>query len=69
MANESTTIQIKKRTLEKLKTLKEERHVATYNEIIDNLIKKENQAPDSLFGFLKGKTVAYTHDNQEVEHD
>ncbi|MHA1520324.1 MAG: ribbon-helix-helix protein, CopG family [Promethearchaeota archaeon] len=65
----STTIQIKKKTLEKLKRLKRDQKAKTYDEVIDNLILNEDQVPDSLFGYLKGKMTPYARDEMDEDHE
>jgi predicted CopG family antitoxin len=69
MSSNTTTIQVSKFTLEKLKQLKDEYHSANYDEIIAYLIKKEHDVPDSLFGFMKRETTPYAHDIQDSDHD
>jgi predicted CopG family antitoxin len=69
LENTTTTIQIKKSTLEKLKSLKKELKEQTYDDIIEYLLKKEQDVPDSLFGFLKGKTTHYKHDERDYDHE
>ena len=51
----ATTIQIDKSTLEKLKKLKKELHSPNYDNVINYLIEKELNLPESLFGFMKNK--------------
>ena len=50
-----TTIQITKITLEKLKKLKELMNFLSYDELINELITKAQNLPDSMFGIDKGK--------------
>jgi hypothetical protein len=65
----STTIQLKKATLEKLKKLKKEKQASSYDEIIELLIENELQIPQSLFGFMKGKTLSFERDELEKDHE
>ncbi|TFG19020.1 MAG: hypothetical protein EU530_07430 [Promethearchaeota archaeon] len=65
----ATTIQIKKSTLKKLKKLKKEKQVASYDEVIELLIKNELQLPDSLLGFMKGKTTPFIRDETDQDHN
>ena len=51
----ATTIQVKEDTLEWLKRLREQYKAASYDEVIDTLIKKEHTLPKSGYGLLKGK--------------
>jgi predicted CopG family antitoxin len=67
--NNSTTIQIKKDTLTKLKALKKELHAFNYDEVISYLIQQEQNVPDSMFGFLKGRTKSYSPDEDEEDHE
>jgi hypothetical protein len=69
MSDNTTTIQISKNTLEKLKRLKKEYNVNNYDEIISSLIKKEQDVPESLFGFMKNETTTYTHDKKDHDHE
>ena len=64
-----TTIQIKKRTLEQLKRLKREQKANSYDEILEYLIMKEDQVPDSLFGYLQGKTTPFMRDPTDEDHE
>ncbi len=65
----ATTIQIKESTLKKLKKLKKEKQAASYNELIELLIENELQLPDSLLGFMKGKTTPFKRDETDHDHD
>jgi hypothetical protein len=64
-----TTIQIKKRTLEQLKRLKREHKANSYDEILEYLIMKEDQVPDSLFGYLRGKISPFKRDPMDEDHE
>lgn len=64
-----TTIQIKKTTLSKLKKLKEEKKVNSYDEVIEALIKNELNLPKSLLGFMKQKTTSFTRDIEDKDHE
>ena len=64
-----TTIQLKNSTLSKLKKLKQEKKANSYDDVIEELIKNELNLPDSLFGFMKGKTKSYQRDVEEDYHE
>ena len=65
----ATTIQIKESTLEKLKKLKREKQATSYDEVIKILIEKELQLPETLYGFLKGKTIPFERDDSDKDHE
>ncbi len=48
----TTTIQVKEDTIEWLKRLREQYKAASYDEVIETLIKKEHTLPKSGFGLL-----------------
>ena len=64
-----TTIQLKNSTLDKLKKLKQEKKAKSYDEVIENLIKHELNLPESLFGFMKGKTNSFQRDKDDEDPD
>lgn len=64
-----TTIQIKKTTLSKLKKLKEEKKVNSYDEVIESLIQNELNLPKSLLGFMKQKTSSFIRDIEDKDHE
>jgi DNA polymerase III delta subunit len=64
----STTIQLGRTTLDKLKELKQEKGLQTYDAVIEYLIKKEHGAPDDLFGYMKGKMTPFTQDEEDSDH-
>ncbi|MHA1718352.1 MAG: DUF7557 family protein [Promethearchaeota archaeon] len=64
-----TTIQLKNTTLNKLKKLKQEKKANSYDEVIEELIKHELNLPDSLFGFMKGKTQSFQRNMDEDYHE
>ena len=59
-----TTIQITKITLEKLKKLKELMNFLSYDELINELIKKAQNLPDSMFGIDKGKIKKFSREDR-----
>ncbi len=65
----STTIQIKKTTLSKLKKLKEEKNANSYDEVIEVLIQNELNLPKSLLGFMKQKTTSFIRDSEDKDHE
>ncbi len=60
----NTTIQITKITLEKLKKLKELMNLSSYDDLINNLIKKAQNLPDSMFGIDKGKISKFLKEDR-----
>ncbi|MHA1112631.1 MAG: ribbon-helix-helix protein, CopG family [Promethearchaeota archaeon] len=65
----ATTIQIKESTLKKLKRLKKEKQASSYDELIQLMIENELQLPNSLFGFMKGKTTPFKRDESDHDHN
>lgn len=49
-----TTIQISGTTKQLLEILKQKEHAKTYDHVIQNLLRKQQQLPTSLFGSMKG---------------
>lgn len=49
-----TTIQVDKETLEMLKTIREQTHATSYNEVINRMIRQKTKR--SMYGALKGKS-------------
>ncbi|TFF95270.1 MAG: hypothetical protein EU547_07710 [Promethearchaeota archaeon] len=60
----NTSIQITKRTLKKLKQLKKVYKSSTYDDLINNLIKKAEDLPESMFGVDKGKLKEFSEDDR-----
>ncbi len=60
----NTTIQITKITLEKLKRLKELMNFLSYDELINELIKKAQNLPNSMFGIDKGKIKKFSREDR-----
>ncbi|KKM98451.1 hypothetical protein LCGC14_1157830 [marine sediment metagenome] len=56
----NTTIQVNKITLEKLKKLKEFMNFSSYDELINELIRKAQDLPDSMFGVDKGRIKKFS---------
>jgi len=60
----NTTIQITKFTLEKLKKLKELMNISSYDELINKLITKAQNLPDSMFGIDEGKIKKFSKEDR-----
>ena len=60
----NTTIQVNKITLEKLKKLKENMNFSSYDELINELIMKAQDLPDSMFGIDKGKIKKFSREDR-----
>ena len=60
----NTTIQVNKITLEKLKKLKEFMNFSSYDELINELIRKAQDLPNSMFGIDKGKIEKFSRDDR-----
>ena len=60
----NTTIQITKITLEKLKKLKELMNFSSYDDLINGLITKAQNLPDSMFGIDKGKIRKFLREDR-----
>ncbi|MHA1147566.1 MAG: hypothetical protein ACTSR8_04925 [Promethearchaeota archaeon] len=56
----NTSIQITKDTLEKLKQLKNIMKASTYDDLINELIKRAQNIPDTMFGIDKGKIKKFS---------
>ncbi len=60
----NTTIQIKQGTLEKLKKLKGQRNLLSYDDLINKLIEEALGIPKSMFGIDKGKLKKFNQDDR-----
>jgi hypothetical protein len=60
----NTSIQISKKTLKKLKQLKKVYNSPTYDDLINNLIKKAEDIPDSKFGIDKSKLNEFKREDR-----
>ena len=60
----NTSIQITKETLEKLKRLKKVIKASTYDELINKLINKAQNIPDTMFGIDKGKIKKFSKEDR-----
>lgn len=56
----NTSIQITRDTLEKLKRLKKVTKLPTYDDLINDLINRAQNIPDSMFGIDKGKISKFS---------
>ncbi len=63
------TIKIKEKTLAKLKQLKIEKKLNSYDEVIEALIQNDLNLPKSLLGFMKQKTSSFTRDLEDKDHE
>ena len=63
------TIQIKERTLVKLKQLKTKKKLNSYDEVIEVLIQNELNLTKDLLGFMKQKTSSFTRDTEDKDHE
>lgn len=54
------SIQITKETLEKLKRLKIMLNASTYDDLINDLINKAYNIPDTMFGIDKGRIKKFS---------
>ncbi|HME51147.1 MAG TPA: hypothetical protein VKM55_02920 [Candidatus Lokiarchaeia archaeon] len=64
-----TTIQVKQATLEKLKAIKQDKGIPTYDALLEYFIKKEQDVPDDLFGYVKGKMTPFSQDEEDQDHE
>ncbi len=60
----NTSIQITKETLEKLKRLKKVIKASTYDELINKLINKAQNIPDTMFGIDNGKIKKFSKEDR-----
>lgn len=58
------TIQLKTETLEKLKIIKESRNISSYDELVNILIKKTEDLPQSMFDLNKNKITKFKWKNR-----
>ena len=65
----SISIQIKERTLIKLKELMNKKKMNNYNEVIEFLIQNELNIQKNLLGFMKQKTSSFTRDTDNKDHE
>ncbi len=54
------TIALKEKTFDLLRELKEKRSRESFDELVLELVIEKEEVPDSMFGFLKGKTGGFT---------
>lgn len=60
----NTSIQIKKKTLKKLKQLKKVHNSPTYDDLINELIRKAEEIPESMFGIDEGKLKRFSEEDR-----
>lgn len=65
----SISIQIKERTLIRLKKIMTKKKMNNYNEVIEFLIQNELNIQKNLLGFMKQKTSSFTRDIEAKDHE
>ena len=60
------TIALKERTFQLLEGIKKEKKLDSFDSVISNLIIKDKQIPNSLFGSLKNKTKTFTSEERKT---
>ncbi len=60
----TTSIQITENTLEKLKKLKDEMKISSYDDLINALINKAQITRESMFGIDKGKLKRFSEEDR-----
>lgn len=60
----NTTIQIKRKTLERLKKLKERKKFPNYDELINKLIDNFINIPESMFGIDRGRLTHFKEEDR-----
>jgi len=60
----NTSIQITKETLEKLKRLKKIVKASTYDDLINDLINRAHNIPDSMFSIDKGRIRKFSKEDR-----
>jgi hypothetical protein len=68
--NETTTIRVKKKTVEALENIKESLKAESLDEAIQTLIKQRRKAfLDQTFGIDKGKVTPFTEEDRLEDRD
>lgn len=65
----TTTIQIKRRNLRLLETLKVNMDAKSYDEVIERLLAEKMSVPDDMFGVDKGKMSQFTEKDRLEDRD
>ena len=63
------TIALSVATWEKLKHMREKEKLENFNELIENLIKKSEKVPESMFGVDKGSKSYTFKEHQKFQRD
>jgi len=65
----TTTIQIKRRNLRLLESLKVNMDARSYDEVIERLVAEKISVPDDMFGVDKGKMSRFTEKDRLEDRD
>jgi len=65
----TTTIQIKRRNLRLLETLKVNMNAKSYDEVIEKLVAEKTSVPDDMFGADKGKLLRFSEKDRLEDRD
>jgi len=65
----TTTIQIKRRNLRLLETLKGNMDAKSYDEVIERLLAEKTSVPADMFGVDKGKMSRFTEKDRLEDKD
>jgi len=65
----TTTIQIKRKNLRLLETLKADMGAKSYDEVIERLLLEKTSVPDDMFGVDKGKISKFTEEDRLEDRD
>ena len=63
MAMPATTIQVQQETLDLLRRLKAELRAATYDDVLQRLLRQRRRIPDSMFG-AHPKLKPFAHEKE-----
>jgi len=65
----TTTIQIKRKNLRLLETLKSGMGAKSYDEVIERLLLEKTSVPDDMFGVDKGRVSKFTEKDRLEDRD
>lgn len=65
----TTTIQIKRKNLRLLETLKADMRAKSYDEVIEMLLLEKTSVPGDMFGVDKGKISRFTEEDRLEDRD
>jgi len=65
----TTTIQIKRKNLRLLETLKAGMGAKSYDEVIERLLLEKTSIPDDMFGVDKGRISKFTEEDRMEDRD